>query len=204
MITIGVFEDHPMMARSLEETLAKQSNISVLFSVTDKNSFLSSIKEKQPDILLLDLLAKDVRGLEIFELVSEDYPSVKMIAFTSLSSPVLIENLLGLRVRGYVNKNQEEGDLIEAIRVVSNDETYLPEEYRFLSKKYHLLKSTILSEREIQIVQLISREFTTSEIAAHLSLSTNTIENHRSKIFNKLNVKNVAGMVREAAKLGYL
>jgi DNA-binding NarL/FixJ family response regulator len=140
----------------------------------------------------------------LYEHVQKNFPDVKMISFTSLSSPILVENLLATGVKGYVNKNQDIEDLILAIEHVYDGNLYLPDDYRFLIKKFHVLKKNSLTPREIEIVQLISKEYTTSDIASQYGISINTVENHRKNIFAKMNVRNVAGLVREASKLGYL
>ena len=140
----------------------------------------------------------------MYEYVCKNYPGLKVLAFTTLSSPVLVENLISMGVKGYVNKSQPESDLIAAIKTVAAGHFYLPPDYDFLLKNPGALDSITLSEREIQILQLVAREFTTNDVAQQLGISVNTVENHRKRIFTKLQVKNVAGMVREAVKLGYI
>ncbi len=204
MIRIALFEDHPIVLKSLIACVKEQANFDLIFTSISKTDFFDKLKVHTVDVAVVDVLANDVTGLEVYEYIHKKFPFIKIISFTSLSSPILVENLLGLGVKGYVNKNQEIEDLVSAINTVANNGIYLPTDYQFLSSKYHQLKTSNLTEREIQIIQLISREYTTNDIALQLTLSVNTIENHRKKIFEKLEVKNVAGMVREASKLGYL
>jgi DNA-binding NarL/FixJ family response regulator len=116
----------------------------------------------------------------------------------------LVENLLAMGVKGYVNKNQDIEELLEAIKKVWNGDVYLPDDYSFLAKQNRTGVAIALTTKELTIMQLIIREFTTVDIAKELQLSVNTIENHRKNIFNKLDVSNVAGMVREASKLGHV
>ena len=204
-IKIGVFEDHPIIQASIAYVFKQsQSNFDVLFIATTKEEFFERLKEHVPDVLLVDVIAEEVSGLEVFEHLEKNYSTIKSIAFTSLSSPILVENLLYLGVKGYVNKKQPSTDIINAVERVYNNEIILPDEYSFLTKRYYELHSSTLSPREIEIVRYISKEYTSAEIAEILSLSVNTVENHRKSIFAKLDVKNVAGLVREAATLGYL
>lgn len=205
MITVGLFEDHPMMAQSIESGLNADENITVKFISTTKNDLYKQLEKEEIHILISDMLANDVSGLEVFKYMKENYSGIKVIAFTSLNNPVLVEHFLKLNVKGYVNKNSPCEELIAAIKMVSSGRIHLPKDYSFLVNNTPVeMGNNFLSERELEIVQLISKEFTTQEIADQLHLSINTIENHRKRIFEKLDVKNVAGMVREAAYLGLI
>lgn len=205
MINIAFFEDHPIVSKSLEMLFNQHSEMNLLFTASKKNELeINLAKYTSLDVIIIDVLAIDVQGLEVFEMIKLKYPNIKQIAFTTLTSPILIENLLSVGVLGYVNKNQEIEDLIESIHLVYDNKIYLPNDYHFLIKRTENSGTISLTEREIEIMQLIIREFTTADIATELRLSVNTIENHRKSIFQKFNVKNVAGMVREASKLGFV
>jgi DNA-binding NarL/FixJ family response regulator len=206
MIKIGIFEDHPIVLKSLNDLFLKHNGYEILFTAKTKEIFYGALEEKHADldILIVDMLAQDVSGMEVFEYIQKKYSSANVIAFTTLSSPILVENLLRLGVKAYVNKNQELADLLSAIELVTNGSIYLPNDYSFLKKNYHGNKSNLLSERELKIIQLIAKEFTTKDIAEQLNISVNTVENHRKSIFHKMDVKNVAGMILEAVKMGHL
>lgn len=205
MKNIAIFEDHPIVANSLKLTINAMPNCNLIFIAKTKSELYTKLREyNNLEIIIVDVIANDVSGLEIYEHLNVNYPLTKVISYTTLSSPVLVENLLANGVKGYVNKNQEVEDLIDAINKVANNEIYLPEDYSFLSKKYEINKSIILTDREIEIMQFIIKEYTTIDIASLLKISVSTIESHRKSIFAKLNVKNVAGMVREASKLGFI
>lgn len=205
MITLAIFEDHPVVLKSLCDSFDALTGFKVLFGDKTKKIFLQNLRTfESPDIVILDLIASDVLGLELFEHIKKHHRKSKIIAFTSLSSVILVENLLMTGAKGYVNKNQDFEDLLQAVIEVAEGEISLPEDYKFLKKIDFGSKLNLLSPREIEIVQFISQEFTTTQIAAQLQLSINTIENHRKSIFKKLDVKNVAGMIREALKLGMI
>lgn len=205
MINIAFFEDHPIVIKSLETILAADARFCVQFAVSTKNDLIETLNlNSDIDVLVLDLLAADVSGTELFEFVLKLYPKIKLIAFTSISSITLVENLLAIGVKGYVNKKQPTDHLINAIISVDNNKISLPEDYSFLRTTIIEPKQTTLSSREIAVLNLIVDEHTTVEIAKELAISVSTVESHRTKILSKLNVKNLAGMLREAAKLGYL
>jgi DNA-binding NarL/FixJ family response regulator len=204
-MNIAFFEDQPIVCAGLNSFFSTQEDLKVLFYATNKQDLYSKIQQHSGlDIIIVDLIASDVQGLEVYEYLHKNHPNLGIIAFTSLSSPILVENLLAMGVKGYVNKNQDIEELLEAIKKVWNGDIYLPDDYSFLSKQNRVGAAITLTTKELTIMQLIIREFTTVDIAKELHLSVNTIENHRKNIFNKLDVSNVAGMVREASKLGHI
>jgi len=204
-ITIGVFDDHPVILNAVVSSLKeKEAFMEVLFSTSSKQTLLEFNKGERPDVLILDIISQEVTALELFEHFQKTHPEIAVIAYSSLTSPILVENLLYFGVKGYVNKRQPLDDLIRTVILASEGKTTLPEDYQYLASSYKIDNTAILTAREIEIVRLISAESTSSAIAAQLGLSDNTIENHRKRIFLKLNVKNVAGMVLEATKLGYI
>ena len=205
MINIAFFEDHPIVIKSLENIFKADDRFFLQFVVSTKNDLIETLNlNSSVDVLVLDLLAADVNGTELFEFVLKLYPKVKIIAFTSISSIMLVESLLSIGVKGYVNKKQPIEHLIEAIIDVDEGKISLPEDYAFLRKILPETKHNRLTAREIQILNLVINELKTTEIAEQLSISVRTVDSHRAKIFIKLNVKNQAGMLREAAKLGYV
>jgi len=205
MIHIAFFEDQPIVCTGLNSFFSNQKDVEVLFYATNKSDlYLKIEKHSGLDLIIVDLIANDVEGLEVYKYLQKNHPALSVIAFTSLSSPILVENLLAMGVKGYVNKNQDIEELLEAIRLVWEGGIYLPDDYSFLAKENRTGTAITLTAKELTIMQFIIKEFTTADIAKELKLSVNTIENHRKNIFNKLDVSNVAGMVREASKLGHV
>lgn len=205
MIHIAFFEDQPIVCAGLNSFFSNQKDLEVLFYATNKLDLYAKIeKHSGLDLIIVDLIANDVEGLEVYKYLQKNHPGLNVIAFTSLSSPILVENLLAMGVKGYVNKNQDIEELLEAIRLVWDGGIYLPDDYSFLAKENRVGTAITLTAKELTIMQFIIKEFTTADIAKELKLSVNTVENHRKNIFNKLDVSNVAGMVREASKLGHV
>lgn len=103
-----------------------------------------------------------------------------------------------------MHKRQPLSDLVQAVFQVAAEQIVVPEAYRYLTTKFRDMNFSLLSEREQEIVGWIGKGLTSEEIDTGINLSVNTLEGHRKKIFLKLNVKNVAGMILEASKLGCL
>jgi len=205
MNTIGIFDDHPSVLSGVTSELERHKDYFLLqFTASEKDPFLQLLKQFRPEILVLDILSDNVSGPELFEYVNEHFTATKVICYSSLASPILVENLLSLGVLGYVNKRQPTGDLIDALFKIADGDISLPPDYLFLTSRYKTTRPALLTARETEIVTLVGAGLTTSEISEKLFLSPNTIENHRKRIFTKLNVKNVASMIVESIRLGYL
>lgn len=204
-IKIGVFDDHPVVSNGIKSFLESTSeNIKVEFCVNTKIDLIVQLKVSEIDIVILDIVAPDIQGLELFIELKENYKNLNQIAYSTLKSPILIENLLSIGVKGFVNKSQEISELIKAINEVDEGYIFVPEKYRFLTSKFRLKNNTSLTSREIEILQLIAIEKTTIEIASELFISSKTVENHKQNLFKKLDVKNAAGLILTATRLGYI
>lgn len=200
---IGIFDDHPAVGLALSSLFAERA-AEVSFVARSRDHLLEYLEARQPDVLVLDVVADDVVGIELFRTISRRYPALPIIAYTSLGSPILVENLLRCGVRGYVSKTEDVEVLCEAVSKVVQGRLHLPAELSFLGGQSDQGDAASLSDREVEILRLIAREQTSKEIAERLSLSVNTVENHRQNIFAKLNVRNLAGLIVEGFRHGYL
>lgn len=204
-ISIGVFDDHPAVLDGIVSVLnGHTETFELLFTATDRASLEAHCQTQVPDVMVLDIVSAEVKALELFEYFRDRYPQTAVVAHSGLITPTLVQNLLFLGVKGFVSKRQSLSELLRCLLLVSEGHISVPEDYRYLVSKYHTADPALLSEREIEIVNLIAREYNSAEIAGQLGLSVNTIENHRKRIFFKLDVKNVAGMVLAASRLAYI
>jgi DNA-binding NarL/FixJ family response regulator len=204
-IQLGLFDDHPIIADGIASYIAKfPQEISIAFIAHTKEEVFTNLNVQFPNVLVLDVVAPDVNGLDLFTDILKINPAAKLIAYTSLKSVILVENLLSIGVKGYVSKTQSTNDLLTAIKDVNNGLIYVPQKYTFLTSKYRASENTALTKREFEILLFISKELTTQEIADQLLVSPKTIENHKINIFKKLEVKNAAGLILAATRLGYI
>ncbi|OYU83246.1 MAG: hypothetical protein CFE24_12270 [Flavobacterium sp. BFFFF2] len=202
IISIGLFDDHPIVLEGLTNNI-DANQFQIVFATSAKEVLYGQLQIQQPDVLIIDIVSDEVTGLEVFEQIMALYPAQKMIAFSSLDSVILVDNLLSIGVKGFASKKGPFSKLEQAILAVMDDKISLPDDYKHLTKGY-IKQTAILTAREIEIINMIGKEFTSQQIADQINLSVHTIESHRKRIFQKLNVKNVAGMIMEAARLGYL
>jgi DNA-binding NarL/FixJ family response regulator len=205
MIRVGLFDDHPMTGRGLVEYInAQKPELEVIFIANDKATLLNFLDEVSLDVLIMDIIAPNIEGLELFETVIKNFPDSKIIAYSSLSGLILIENLLSLGVMAYVNKRDHEGVILNAIKSVQNGIIFVPDDVKHLTSKYRTFNTNFLTDRELEVLKLISKEMTSKEIADALFISARTVENHRVSLFHKLEVKNLAGLIIAANRMGYL
>ncbi len=203
-IRIAIFDDHPVLGHGAAELLRRATDCEVLYVESTREGLLEQLVQRQPDLLLMDVVAPDVNGLDLFKEIRKLHPKVYLVAYTQLKSPILIESLLQIGVRGYVSKLQPAEDLVAAVQAVAADQMSFPSKYLHLASRYHLPEDHLPSERELEILRLIAQEATTQEIAQQLNISTKTVENHRASLMRKLETKNVAGLMLAATRLGYL
>ncbi len=209
-IKVAITDDHPMAINGLQYMLSIDQNILVIDTYETGTALLEGLPYRQPDILLLDIELPDYKGYELAEIIQNIYPSIRIIAITSHDAPILIKRMLHKGCTGYALKNIRAKELVYAIRVVYEGKQYLePTLQKQITDNINQYKQPteripILTQREKEILNLIVQEHTNHEIAKELYISLRTIENHRSSLMQKLNVKNAIGLVRVAIQLGLL
>lgn len=204
MIKVGIFDDHPIVLEGLEAQFKNLQGYEVRLIASTKADLLNQIRKTELDVLISDVVSIDVSGFEVFEWMAQHMKHVKLIAYSSLNNSLLIENLLQNGVKAYVHKSSNFTTLLAAIQAVLDNQFFLPDEFKYLNSIYRPFINSQLTQREIEILVEIANEKTSSEIAESLFISISTVENHRKNIFRKLGVKNVAGMILVANRIGYL
>jgi DNA-binding NarL/FixJ family response regulator len=204
-IKIGILDDHPIVSRGLADFFNDKNNQFIVeFTANNRTDLLEKLGKGMPDVLIVDIVVPDINGLDLFSELIKTFKGVKVIAYSTLRSPVLVENLLTMGVRGYVNKNQEPEELAIAVKDVYYDLISVPQKYKFLTSRFREPESSLLTKREMEILLLIAAEETTQQIATKLGVSPKTVENQKIVLFKKLDVKNAAGLVLAATRLGYV
>lgn len=195
-IKIVLVDDHKMFLDGLTSILQNEENIEVLFNENRATEALKKIKIAQPDLIITDISMPEMNGLEFIQVLKKDYPEIKILVLS------MFKNLNSFKdIDGFLLKETDSAILIKAINdiVLKNKKYFIDTENNLDNIDF---KKSILSSREKEIIQLIAQEFTTEEIAEKLIISKHTIEAHRKNIFMKLNVKNIAGLVNVAVRLG--
>lgn len=208
MIKVFIIEDHEMYMEGLALLLKKQPGIAVIGMTSGGLSLLEQLPDLDADILLLDVHLPDINEEELLKKIRLLKPGQKIIYLTLMRGTRYVHKLTRHTIQGYILKNAPLDELLTAVHEVAKGGTYYSREIDILTDNDFRSTLTleerkpgdILSKREIEILTLICKEFSNSEIAEQLFLSVSTIETHRKNIIAKLGVNNTVGLVRFALK----
>ncbi len=210
LIRVAIADDHPLVINGLHHILANSADMEVIASYTNGRELLKGLTAQQPDVLLLDIQMPGQTGDELAEIISAQYPTVRMLALTNQDNVYYIKNMLRKGVHGYILKTTREDILLEAIRVLYQGGQYLEASLKekvlqdTLQAKKQTAATPVLSRREKEVLQLIAQNLTSQQIADQLFLSKRTVDNHRLSLLMKLGAKNAAAMVKTAIQLGLI
>lgn len=197
-------DDHVLVRQGLR-TLLESEGFVVAGEAADGRDAVRLVRSEQPDIAVLDITMPHFNGLNAALELSRTCPRLKVIVLTQHDEQQYVSEALRCGVKGYVLKAQAARDLVYAIRSVVRGEVYLsPGVAGAVVESYSTPGSpdAQLSVRERQVLQLIAEGDSTKKIAVRLGISAKTVESHRSKLMQKLDIHDTAGLVRYAIRRG--
>lgn len=196
-------DDHFLVLEGLEVLLSTFNFVENTKSVLNYFELKEILEKESFDVLLLDIHFGKHDGREIIGEIKQTAPQMKIIALTSHADSVTIKSSVNAGFDGYLLKIDSREEIEEALKTIANDQQYISPKTQQAFFEMNTTKNKIeLTEREKEILQLIVHEKTTKEIAEQLCLSEKTIETHRGNLMQKLEVKNIAGIVRKAIMQG--
>lgn len=208
MIRLALVDDHQLVRDGLKALLGSVSDFEVVGEASDGREAVELVREEDIDVMILDIAMAGLNGLEAARRISSVNPDVKIVVLSMHDSEEYIVRAVQNGVRGYLVKNTVSDELETAIRKVGNGGVYFSPEIGDQMRR-QLLRGEpagqaldLLSSRQREILQAIAEGHKTREIADTLSISPKTVETHRSHIMQKLNIYDVAGLVRYAIKHG--
>jgi DNA-binding NarL/FixJ family response regulator len=199
-------DDHPIVRRGLAELIDQEPGFSVCGEAQNAQEALDSVAALQPDLAVVDVSLQGTSGIELIKDVKIRYPDMLVLVLSMHDETLYAERVLRAGARGYVMKEEATEKLMTAIRKVLSGQIYLSEKMaaRALSKFIHGARDTngspleCLSDRELQVFELIGRGRGTRQIAETLHLSVKTIESHREHIKSKLNLTRSTELMQHA------
>lgn len=202
-ITVVIIEDHKLIAEAWKSMLQLQDRFNVMGVYNNPVEGAEAVKQKRPNILLVDINMHPISGVDVTKLVRKYAPGTKIIAVSLLTQPAIVKKIIKAGATGYLTKSSDKKELYDAIDQVLEGHTYICAEVKNILAQINLANDeeeqkpdlNKLSERELDIVRLLKKGFSSKEIASELSLSVRTVDAHRYNILKKLNLKNATALV---------
>jgi DNA-binding NarL/FixJ family response regulator len=211
-LRIILADDHPIVRAGIRAELEKMPDVIVVGEASDGREAIELIKEHRPNVVFMDISMRGLNGLEATGRITKEFPQVRVIILSVHQSEEYFWQALKSGASGYLLKKAATAELSTALRQVVGGEIYLTREIsKRLVKKLPLQhiahqKSPLekLSERQREILQLIAEGQTTKAIALILKVSPKTVEYHRAKLMENLNIFDIPGLVRFALQSGLI
>ena len=207
-VSLAIVDDHEVVINGLKAMFANSMEVNIVFSATNGNALFEYLKGSQPQLILLDIQMPDMNGIDVCKQVHRLYPQVRIIAFSSFDDTHYIKQIMRSGASGYLLKNADQQTILAAIKQVMNGDEYIDESIKkiliqeSISGQRRSLFDIPLTKREKEILKLIADGLSNQEVADKLFISLRTVETHRFNLTQNLDVKNAAGLVKEAIKRG--
>jgi DNA-binding NarL/FixJ family response regulator len=205
-VRVLLADDHALVRSGLRALVEHLPGTEVVGEAADGREALAVIEQERPDVVLMDVTMPELSGLEAAERVRERFPDVRILIVSMHANPMYVSRALQVGASGYVLKTADAGELEEAVRRVSRGLTYLcPAAARALEKARERGaegEEPALTPRQREILQLVAEGHSTRKIAGKLGLSVKTVETHRAHLMERLGIRDVAGLVRYAVRVG--
>jgi len=212
-IRLLIADDHRLVVDGIISILRAERRLVIVATATDGRQLLELSRQHDYDVCLLDISMPGLDGVATARLLRQEKPLVRIIILTTYTDKQIIDELLGIGISGYMVKNSTKQELVEAIRKVAGGGVFFSSEVNAALLEHYSRDDASrtgeapqvrLTQRESEIVRLLSREYTNEMIAASLNISYRTVETHRKNIMQKTKSKNLAGLLRFAYGQGIL
>jgi DNA-binding NarL/FixJ family response regulator len=208
-IRIVLADDHELVRAGIRSLLEKLPDVEVVAEASDGQQAIRMVERHEPHIVLTDIAMPGLNGLEVTRHLAKAFPKVRVVILSMYSDEGYISQALRAGAAGYLLKGAAREELTLAIRAVAQGETYLsPPVSKLVILQYSgrqnsddsLLKK--LTPRQAQVLQMIAEGKTTKQVALELDISAKTVETHRMQLMERLEIHDIAGLVRFAIKVG--
>ncbi|HEY1204590.1 MAG: response regulator transcription factor [Bryobacteraceae bacterium] len=205
-IRILLADDHAMVRQGFRMILAAQPDMEIVGEAGNGREAVALAGELQPDVVVMDVAMPELNGIEATRRITAESPRTRVLALSMYKDSVYVREILRAGARGFLLKDAIDRDLLAAVRCVAGGEGYLSpavSEAVLSDYRRHVTDPLdLLSSREREVLQMIAEGKTNKEIATSLNLSVYTVDAHRGRIMEKLNLHSVGELVRFAVRKG--
>jgi DNA-binding NarL/FixJ family response regulator len=206
-IQIAIADDQVLFRKGMINIINSFRNMEIIMEASDGEEFFKKLGDlsELPEIAILDLSMPGLNGIDTTKIIHEKYPNIKIIILSVYSEDRFVTHLMELGVNAYLFKNVEPAEVEKAILAVLEKDFYFNEAFltamrkRMTGKKPRLLIQdnipSLLTQRELEVLDLICKQYTAQEIGEKLYISTRTVDGHRNNLLEKTGMKNTAGLV---------
>jgi DNA-binding NarL/FixJ family response regulator len=209
-IRIILTEDHQILRDGVKALIASE-NIEITGEASTGAELIKLLEKSQPDIILMDISLPDTSGIELTRIISERYPSVKVLILSMYTDESFISQAIRAGAKGYLHKNTTREEMLIAIETVYSGKDFYSDNISKIILKSYIDKAKmnvaeevnpheLLSKREIEILIMFAEGFINKEIADRLFISIRTVESHKNHIMQKLNLKTQVELVKYAIR----
>lgn len=213
-IGVMIADDHAILRAGLKMLVNAQADMEVVSEAPDGEKAIQTARETRPDVVLLDLTMPQGGGMKALQALAQNCPSIRVLVLTMHDDPAYLRSALAAGASGYLLKKAVDAELLAAIRAVHRRGIYVDPRLAgvlvqdVLAKKDARARSSrpvnILSSRELQVLILVARGYTSAEIAKRIFVGVKTIETYRSRIAEKLELRTRSDVIRFAVQMGLL
>ena len=202
MTKVAVVDDHGVVLAGHKFVLSRAEGMEVVATAESAEDILGFYEENKPDVLLLDIRMPSVSGLDALETLRKAHPDAKVAMLTTSELEEDIFRALKLGANGYIPKDSRPAEIAKAVREIASGGRYIPEDIQRIFDMRQGVKS--LSAREISIIQLAAKGFSSPEVAEMLGISVNSVKTHFRHIFEKMDVSDRTEAVTLAISRGII
>ena len=202
MTKVAVVDDHSVVLAGLKFVLSRAEGMQVVATAESAENIIGFYEKAKPDVLLLDIRMPSVSGLDALETLRKSHPDAKVAMLTTSELEEDIFRALKLGANGYIPKDSRPAEIAKAVREIASGGRYIPEDIQRIFDMRQGVKS--LSARELSIIQLAAKGFSSPEVAEMLGISVNSVKTHFRHIFEKMDVSDRTEAVTLAISRGII
>jgi DNA-binding NarL/FixJ family response regulator len=213
-INLAIADDHKIFRNGLKATLEDSPDLNLLIEASNGKELIGQLATHTPDVILMDIKMPEMDGMQTTAYISQHFKQIKILALSMHNEDKYIVDMMKAGASGYLLKNAEPEEIIEAIATVYEKGFYFNEHLSVTLIKQLVGPSSYndnsghqsvdLNDREIEVLKLVCQEHSNQEIADKIFLSVRTVEGYRARLFEKTGSKNLVGLVIFAIKKGII